>query len=148
MTTLSAGVIIAILVSLLKPFLEVRVPPGAAIHDGLIRAIAVVIGVAGAVANTAIVGHGFAWLPAWNAAGAGLLDSITAVAAYHLTSSSPTILSSLLPSTAPPAAATMQHYDLPLMQPIDTTPLRAMTAGTPLPAPEAAAPVPPPQAQP
>ncbi|MDE2103331.1 MAG: hypothetical protein KGL39_39185 [Patescibacteria group bacterium] len=92
MSTLSAGLIIALLVALIKPFIELAVPKDSSLHDGLIRAVAAVIGVVGEVANVTITHGGLTWILAWPAAGQGLIDSLTAVASYHLVTSSPGVL--------------------------------------------------------
>lgn len=106
-TTISAGLIIAILVSLLKPFLEARISQANSLHDGTIRLVAVLIGVIGEVAHTAVTGQLTAQ-SAWNAAGSGLLDAVTAIAAFHLVTGNYFSLAGsvtqLAPSTIAPAA--------------------------------------------
>lgn len=119
--TLSAALVIAIVVSLIKPFVEARVPRGTPLHDGAIRVCAVLIGVGGELAARAVAGPLTA-RGAWDAAGAGMLAAITAIATFHLVTASyfsgdGTVLAPAAP--APPPAERTPAATVSLFPPTD-----------------------------
>ena len=81
--TISAALVIAILVSLVKPLIELWLPPTAPAHDSVIRLLAVAAGVGGEIIRTA-VDSTITLQSAWSAAGTGLMEGVFAVATYHL----------------------------------------------------------------
>jgi hypothetical protein len=117
--TLSAALVIAILVSLLKPYIEALVPPANSLHDGTIRLTAVGIGVLGEVLQTAVSGN-LTPYAAWHAASYGELAGVTAIATFHLVTNSyfspDPAAGTLRPPTEPPAPVEPPAYkaaDLP-----------------------------------
>jgi hypothetical protein len=76
---------VAILVSMVKPFLEQRVPTARPLHDPLIRLLAIALGVIGMLLD--YLAHGApSPLGLENALGSGLLTGASAVLTYHLVS--------------------------------------------------------------
>jgi hypothetical protein len=84
-TALSLMLIVAIVVSLLKPILELGLKPNTALHDTGIRITALLAGLVGAVLDYAIHTHNW-----WNgpgvetALGIGLAAGVGAIATFHL----------------------------------------------------------------
>ena len=114
-STLSGALIIAILVSLLKPFLEQRFPQATSLHDATVRLVAVLLGVGGSVINQAVSTPLTAQL-AWSAAQSGLLAAVTAIASFHLVTRSYFIeasVTTLGPLTAPPPQQAPPPVPLP-----------------------------------
>lgn len=74
---------IAIVVSLLKPFLEQRLPPTRPLHDPAIRLLAVVFGIVGMSLDYLARGNPTP-LGLENALGSGLLAGAGAILTYHL----------------------------------------------------------------
>ncbi len=84
-STLSLVLVVAITVSLLKPFLELFLKLGSPLHDTSIRLAAIVVGIVGALADFAV--HSGNWgngLAVEAAAGTGLAAGVGAVVIYHL----------------------------------------------------------------
>ena len=80
---LNAALVIAVIVSLVKTYLELAVPPASRLHDATIRAVAVGLGVAGAVVQAGL-DRPLTLHLAWDAAGQGLVYGLTAIASFHL----------------------------------------------------------------
>jgi hypothetical protein len=85
-STLTAAARVAIAVSLVKPYVEARMPKGWSLHDATIRLLAIAMGIAAAVADylnhTAHVsGPGVQ-----NALGSGLAAGLGAILYYHIVS--------------------------------------------------------------
>lgn len=75
---------IAILVSILKPFLERRVPPAAPLHDAVVRLLAVGLGLLGMTADYLIHAPALNGAGMENALGGGLVAGVGAILTYHL----------------------------------------------------------------
>ncbi len=75
---------IAILVSLIKPFLERRLPAANPLHDPAIRLLAVGLGVLGTLFDYAVNSHAATGMGIENALGSGLVAGVGAILTYHL----------------------------------------------------------------
>jgi hypothetical protein len=75
---------IAVLVSLIKPFLERRVPTTNPLHDPAIRLLAVGLGVLGALLDYALNTHVATGAELENALGSGLVAGVGAILTHHL----------------------------------------------------------------
>ena len=85
-STLTAAALVAILVSIIKPFAEARMPRDWPLHDASIRLLAIALGLAGELADylnhTAhATGPGLQ-----NALGSGLAAGLGAILTYHVVS--------------------------------------------------------------
>jgi hypothetical protein len=78
---------IAILISLVKPFVERRIPATDALHDPLIRLLAVALGVVGMALDYLARAHPTS-LGFENALGSGLIAGAGAILTYHLVAGS------------------------------------------------------------
>jgi hypothetical protein len=81
---LSPILIIAILVSVIKPFLEVRIPRATPLHDAVVRLLAIGLGLAGMLADYLLRAARANGLGIENALGSGLLAGVGAILTYHL----------------------------------------------------------------
>lgn len=124
-STLSGALIIAILISLLKPFLEQQFPQGSPLHDATIRFVAVLLGVGGSLADQAIGARLTAPL-AWAAAQSGLLTSVTAIASFHLVTRSYFVEASTATLVAPAPPVTITT----LVAPAPPAPVAGYSAAT------------------
>lgn len=93
-------VIIAALVQLLKPLLELAVPPEAPPHDGIIRLVAVLLGLGGVIVNYGAPATGPGWV---QVIGVGIGTGLGAIGAYHAVSGSTETVTP--PPEPPPARA-------------------------------------------
>jgi hypothetical protein len=75
---------VAILVSAIKPFLEVRIPRTAPLHDAAIRLLAIGLGLAGMLADYLLHTSHASGPGVETALGAGLLAGVGAILTYHL----------------------------------------------------------------
>jgi hypothetical protein len=81
---LTPVITIAILVSLIKPFLERRLPAANPLHDPTIRLLAVGLGVLGTLFDYAVNSHAATGVGVENALGSGLVAGVGAILTYHL----------------------------------------------------------------
>ena len=128
-STLSGALIIAILISLLKPFLEQRFPQGSPLHDATIRFVAVLLGVGGSLADQAIGARLTAPL-AWAAAQSGLLAAVTAIASFHLVTRSYFVEASAATLLAPPVTITTPVHTAGLVATAPVAPAAGYSAAT------------------
>lgn len=87
--TVTFAVVTAIIVSLLKVFIEMRVKPGLVLHDTLIRIVAIAVGMAVVLADYTL--HAGNWQNGSgveDALGRGLLVGIGSIISYHLITAS------------------------------------------------------------
>jgi hypothetical protein len=75
---------VAILVSLIKPFLERRVPTTNPLHDPAIRLLAVGLAVLGTLLDYAVNAHAATGAGLENALGSGMVAGVGAILTYHL----------------------------------------------------------------
>jgi hypothetical protein len=75
---------VAILVSAIKPFLEVRLPRTAPLHDATIRLLAIGLGLGGMLANYLLHTAHAGGPGVESALGDGLLVGVGAILTYHL----------------------------------------------------------------
>jgi hypothetical protein len=75
---------VAILVSLIKPFLERRIASTNPLHDPAIRLLAVGLGVLGTLFDYTVNAHGATGVGLENALGSGLVAGVGAILTYHL----------------------------------------------------------------
>lgn len=89
LSTISLVLVVAIVVSLVKPFLELAIKPANALHDTMIRLMAIVVGLIFAGIDYGV--HGGSWgqgALVEATAGRGLVAGVGAVLTYHLLTSS------------------------------------------------------------
>ena len=78
---------IAILVSMIKPFLERRVPIADPLHDATVRLLAVGLGLVGMTIDYALHAHAISGPGLEDALGGGLVAGVGAILTYHLVAS-------------------------------------------------------------
>ena len=88
MTILSIGAIIAMWVTLIKPFIELKVDPKNNLHDTIIQLFAIISGIVGQLlyvytTQTLKTGVDF-----WNNAGTGAAAGLSAIVLYHVVTGS------------------------------------------------------------
>ena len=87
-TLLSSAAIVAIIISLVKPFIELWIKPGDQIHDALIRLLALVMGLVGQLAYTATTSSLTTGTQMWSSASAGVEAGLTAIVVFHIVTAS------------------------------------------------------------